>query len=351
MFLWFLECRVDICIVEVGLGGALDATNVLEQPLACVFTSIGIDHEAILGNSLEEIATHKAGILKKYGNAVISHQNETSAFQSLVYQCKNNKVNYVCSGVAQIKESVDHSSKHMLVEYTTKTLMTTYEVECPLQGDFQLINLACALDVIDLLKANHKDLFLIPTTAVSLGCSKTTWPGRLEWVEATGLGRILVDGAHNPAAAQALSDYLGNFIATQLSHVEGSFHVHWIFGATKGKCIDKIIPILLKSLADGLNPKQGRIKSDISLVGFSQPDEMPWICSWPTDILHSKLLELPDVHFDKIQQFSTISDALETLKVEHPNLPDNHHLVVVTGSLYLVADLFRFLDPAKAHIH
>ncbi|KAI0216794.1 folylpolyglutamate synthase, partial [Massospora cicadina] len=181
MFLWFKECGVDVAVVEVGLGGALDATNVMEKPLVCVFAPIGFDHEAILGTTIPEIAAHKAGILKKYGKAVIAQQTEISALESLVQTCEKEEVDYVLSGVARIKERTDFSNGSTLVVYTTKTLKVTYEIRHHLQGDFQHTNLACALDVIDVLNAKHSDLFNVTPNQVCSGVSNTAWPGRLQW--------------------------------------------------------------------------------------------------------------------------------------------------------------------------
>lgn len=260
--------------------------------------------------------------------------------ETLIEKCEKEEALHVVSGVARIKERINSSHSGTLVVYNTKTLNVTYEIRLHLLGDFQLVNLACALEVIDVLNLEHSDLFNVTPNQVCRGVSKTVWPGRLQWVEAPGLGQILVDGAHNPSAAQALGNYLTKYVKSELCSCQKSFHIHWVFGATEGKQLDKIVSILFNSVKYK-GAHKSKVKNHVNLVEFSQPAEMPWIHSYSTMALQTQLLESTEVEFENINQFKAISNALDSLK--EVTLEPNH-LVVITGSLYLVADLFRHLN-------
>ena len=201
-FQYFAECRVDVAVLEVGLGGRFDATNVV-MPLASAITTIGLDHEAYLGSTIEAIACEKAGIIKP-GVPVVLGRMDASARRVIEERAAAEAApvslldrDFRCEG-----ESTAHCGYvGMRQRYTA--------LECPLQGRFQLDNLACALALIELAdEAGVK----VPETAVRAGLQQVAWEGRLEVI--AHAPTVMVDGAHNPAAAHVLADYLAGWRRT-----------------------------------------------------------------------------------------------------------------------------------------
>ena len=198
-FHYFAECQVDVVVLEVGLGGRFDATNVVE-PLAAAITTIGLDHEAYLGSTIEAIAMEKAGIIKAGVPVVLGRigeparrviEDRASAVGAPVFRLERD---FRCEGsstadcrYAGLAQQVEH-------------------LGCPLQGRFQIDNLACSLALIELARERG---MTVPESAIRDGLQQVAWEGRLEIVgeEPT----VMVDGAHNPAAATVLAEYLAEW--------------------------------------------------------------------------------------------------------------------------------------------
>ena len=215
---YFAECRVDVAVLEVGLGGRFDATNVV-TPLASAITSIGLDHEAYLGSTIEAIAFEKAGIVKPGAPVVLGRMDaparqvieerashEGAPLYSLDREFRCDGDSTADCGYTGLKRAYQH-------------------LHCPLQGRFQLDNLACALALIELA---HDGGLVVPETAVRTGLQQVAWEGRMEVL---GQGpMIVVDGAHNPAAARVLADALADW---RRAHPGG--HVTLIVGMMRDK--------------------------------------------------------------------------------------------------------------------
>lgn len=195
-FHYFAACQVDVVVLEVGLGGRFDATNVVE-PLATAITTIGLDHEAYLGSTIEAIAMEKAGIIKPAVPVVLGRIGEPAR---RVIEARAATV-----GAPVFRLDRDfrcEGSSPADCRYTGFALQAEH-LSCPLQGQFQLDNLACSLALIELARERG---VAVTETAVRAGLQQVAWEGRLEIVgqEPT----VMVDGAHNPAAAAVLAEYL-----------------------------------------------------------------------------------------------------------------------------------------------
>lgn len=197
-FQYFAECQVDVAVLEVGLGGRFDATNVVE-PLACAITTIGLDHEAYLGSTVEAIAFEKAGIVKPAVPVALGRiepsarrviEQRASEVAAPVYVVGRE---FSCEGPS----TADFRYAGWSAQYA--------HLSCPLQGRFQLDNLACALALVEL--ARERGL-AVPEDAVRSGLQHVAWEGRLEIVGESPT--VMVDGAHNPAAAAVLAEYLAD---------------------------------------------------------------------------------------------------------------------------------------------
>lgn len=186
-------------MLEVGLGGRFDATNVVE-PLACAITTIGLDHEAYLGSTLEAIAFEKAGIVKPAVPVVLG-RIESSTRRVIEQRASEVAAPLYCLE----REFQCDGSSTADCRYVGRSSHYDH-LSCPLQGRFQLDNIACSLALIEL--ARERGLG-VSETAVRSGLQYVAWEGRLEIVAESPT--IMVDGAHNPAAAAVLAEYLADW--------------------------------------------------------------------------------------------------------------------------------------------
>lgn len=190
--LYFARADVDIAVLEVGLGGRLDATNATE-PVLSLISEIGLDHQEHLGSSLAEIAVEKAGILRS-GRAALGWVSEAEARDALAARAAEvgAALGFVNSeGATAARASADAEGADLFLR---------------LPGAHQRANLALAVSGARQLGSNGWSR--IDTGAIRFGVAGCRWPGRLEWVDLGERGRVLLDGAHNPLAADALAAYL-----------------------------------------------------------------------------------------------------------------------------------------------
>ena len=202
----FARFGCDIVVLEVGLGGRLDSTNVIDAPEACVIARIGLDHTALLGNTLAAIAGEKAGIIKE-GSAVVSWPQEPEAMAVIEHAAAEHGCELRVPDFAQLEEGAirweDGASPFRSFFYREWTDLRT-----GILGSYQPQNATVALEVVDVLRGRG---WRIPDEAVRAGVAQTRWPGRFEIVEGGSSPdgfAIVVDGGHNPQGARALADSL-----------------------------------------------------------------------------------------------------------------------------------------------
>ena len=202
----FARCGCDIVVLEVGLGGRLDSTNVIDAPEACVIARIGLDHTALLGNTLAAIAGEKAGIVKE-GSAVVSWPQEPEAMAVIEHAAAEHGCELRVPDFAQLEEGAirweDGASPFRPFSYREWTDLRT-----GILGSYQPQNATVALEAVDVLRGRG---WRIPDEAVRAGVAQTRWPGRFEIVEGGSSPdgfAIVVDGGHNPQGARALADSL-----------------------------------------------------------------------------------------------------------------------------------------------
>jgi len=224
-FVYFQKKRVDFQVLEVGLGGRLDATNVVANPVICIITSISLDHTQILGDSLEEIAREKAGIIKSGCWVVISPQPEEAA--SVITEiCRDKKAKVVQVGkdVTWHKISGDLHHQSLAIEGRT----SKYQVSIPLLGDFQLENAATAIAALEILASAS---FAISAADITRGLARVKWPGRFQILQQHPT--VLVDGAHNVASMKMLVNNIKAYFAHK--------RIFLVFGTSCDKDIPGII--------------------------------------------------------------------------------------------------------------
>ncbi|MCO5067452.1 MAG: bifunctional folylpolyglutamate synthase/dihydrofolate synthase [Kiritimatiellae bacterium] len=192
-FWWFRQCGVQVAVLETGMGGRLDATNVV-TPIVSVITSIGLDHQAYLGDTLEEIAGEKAGIIK-LGRPVVCGQLPEAALNVVreAARARAARLTVASEVCAVTRNSQTLEGQRLTIETASETIG---RVTCPLLGRYQLINIAVAIAALQEFAAETS--LPISEEAIREGLRHVVWPARLQILSRDPL--ILLDGAHNVEA-------------------------------------------------------------------------------------------------------------------------------------------------------
>ena len=203
MAFWcFHQEKADFQTVEVGLGGRLDATNVL-RPNVSVITSISLDHTAILGDTLEEIAAEKAGIIKP-GAAVVVSPQQPPAERVVVAVCRQKGISPILVGKDVTWTAGQHDATGQSL--TVKGRLDSYDLRVPLLGSHQLENAAAAVAALEVLREQD---YSVPKSATVEGFGQTQWPCRMEVL--SGSPQVVADGAHNDYSVAALLESLPRY--------------------------------------------------------------------------------------------------------------------------------------------
>ena len=300
-WLYFAEQKTDIAVIETGLGGRLDATNVCETPLASVITSISLEHWQILGPTVADIAGEKAGILKAKCPAVIGELPESARI------VVEKRIQELDCPATWVKPAIDLGPG--FAEYQLNQNAVKIKYQLPLLGKIQLMNSAIAIATLQILQNQG---WQISPTAIENGIAKTQWPGRLQ--QTTWKNRnILIDGAHNPAAAIALREYVD-----RLNNHPSP--INWVIGILATKDCDDILKALLQ-------------KGD-RLYLVPVPDQNS---SSPAELAALAQIICPELTL--CQAFSDLTTALDAAVT-------GDNLTILCGSLYLVG---YFLQQQQSH--
>jgi dihydrofolate synthase/folylpolyglutamate synthase len=305
----FAREHVDFAVFEVGLGGRLDATNIL-SPAVTIITRIDFDHENFLGHSLKEIASEKAGILKPGVPAVIAEQH-AEAREAIRARAKE----LACPVIEPAQMfRVDRESMHnasLRARLTEVDSGKIFEIAPSLPGRFQFQNALNALAAARLL---HNRGLQIPDEAITQGIANTVWPGRLEKLQSHP--DIYLDGAHNPGAARELAHFLEvNFSGRKI----------WLlYAALRDKAVDEVAGLLFPHAAE---------------VIVTAP-------STSRAISAAQLAEIVGHH---AAHFSVIPDAERAFEHALAEAAPQD-AIFITGSLYLVGQL-RHYWKTRAQVH
>ena len=223
-FLWFYEKKCDLVLLETGMGGETDATNLITHPVCSVLTSIGMDHMQYLGNTIEEIAKVKAGIIKKGCPVVALKQGDS------VCEVIKNKAEECGSRCVLVE--VPQYMQEAPIWGTTLQDVHYGSVHTALGGIWQRENLSLALAVLKLLEESG---YPITKEAVQSGIAKTIWHGRYEVLQTEPL--FIIDGAHNPIAAKRLKETIEKDFTNR--------EIIYIIGVLADKEHEKMLRLLL----------------------------------------------------------------------------------------------------------
>jgi dihydrofolate synthase/folylpolyglutamate synthase len=298
-FTAFADAKVDIAVLEVGMGGRLDATNIVE-PQVSVITDISLDHTEWLGPTVTAISREKAGILRENGVMVTlpQHPEANYALGEVATGLNVRGVNaaeYIPSRTTHSEDGRNH--------YTLQVEGQSVEVDSPLSGQHQQRNLALAIATAVELRNNHS--YKLSTANISQGIRQTRWPGRMERFTAANGATILLDVGHNPAGAWALRSVLADLDARTPKTL--------IFGCLRDKAITELAQILFPL--------------------FDQ------VLLTPVDSPRSATLdELSKAAASVGAVFETCSDAQDAFN-RALSLTTSAGLIVGSGSVYLVGAL------------
>lgn len=198
--LYFQKKHCDVVVLEVGLGGRLDSTNVIDAPDAAIITNIALEHTEVLGDTLTKIAGEKSGIIKPGADVILSAQS--AEVEAVVRRTCEER------GCA-LRVTDPDAEKLNACDLSGQTLdyRDRKELRLRLLGDYQYKNVSVALDTVDVLNARG---YKIPESAVRAGLSEVLWPGRFEVLQQNPL--VLVDGAHNPDGVSELVRCLSAYL-------------------------------------------------------------------------------------------------------------------------------------------
>lgn len=302
MFLYFYREKVDYGVVEVGLGGALDSTNVL-TPIVSVITSISYDHMNILGDTIEEIAEQKAGIIKE-GIPVVVYPEEKNVQDVIVKKAEemNSRIRLVQKNSVKL---LNINRDDIYQEVQVSTMKNDYKVKLPLLGAHQMLNLAVVLNTIEVIFEGQNEKLNVKLVEKSL--EDVEWKGRLEVLNKKPL--IVIDGAHN---------------------IDG-----------------------IKSLTYNVN-KYFKYKNMILLLGIladKQVDEMikeivPFAEKVYALTPHSDRAQLSQELKNKIVKYNKNVIAIESYEEAVSKAiseADEDDLILISGSLYMIGDMRKIL--------
>lgn len=211
-FLYFKEQHCDIVVLETGLGGLLDATNVIRTPVIEVIASISMDHMDCLGDTLEKIARQKAGIIKPH-TVVVSAAQQPEAADVIAETCREKDCALRIVDPTQLREV------HYGYEVQSFSYKTWKDVKINLAGSYQIQNAALALEAVEALRGVG---YRLSDEQVRAGMLHTVWWGRFTLLRRDPV--VIIDGAHNPGAAQELQESLKRcFPNKKLHHIMGMF--------------------------------------------------------------------------------------------------------------------------------
>lgn len=198
-FLYYKECNCDIVVLECGLGGNLDATNIITKTVCAAFTSISLDHMGILGNTLEEIAAAKSGIIKP-GCVVVSTEQASEVKDILAARAKEQGCPITFADKEYLTIKKEDATGQVL------SYKNIEEIYCPLPGKYQQDNVITALEVIKALETLG---YPVSERAIRNGIKKVVWPGRFTCLSRKPL--FFIDGAHNADAAKRLRETMEEY--------------------------------------------------------------------------------------------------------------------------------------------
>lgn len=300
-FAYFKSKKAQFQVVEAGLGGRLDATNVL-QPEVCVISPISLDHTEVLGNSIPKIAAEKAGIIKK-GSRVICAPQPAEALAVIQDACREKKASLIEVGNDVTWELRKANMRSQYFQVTTKG--ATYNIIIPLLGAHQLENAATAVAALETLSEANQ---AITPHSIATGLARVYWPGRLQILLRRPM--VVVDGAHNAESMRRLREALGKSFKYQKLII------------IMGTSVDKDVRGMVEELAN---------VADTVIVTRSKH---------PRALDPEKLVAEFDTYRIPARVESSVPNAVKYAL----SVAESRDLILATGSLFVVGEVIANLN-------
>lgn len=300
MLLYFKKENIDFGVIEVGLGGTLDSTNVI-KPIIQVITSISFDHTNLLGNTLEKIAREKAGIIKRGIPTVIYPQqeevlkvikNKCFEMDSELYIANNENLKF--------KNIVNLDKSYQLLKYNNEI-----DILLPLLGEHQIINLSVAMQAIEVL--NSKNIIDISIANIVKSIKNVSWKGRLEVLSNNPY--VVIDGAHNIQGIKTLSRNIKKYFKYE--------NLYLILGILADKDVEEMIKIITPMAKKVYSVTPNSIRGELA---ESLKDEV-----------------------SKFNKNCKAFDKYEEAYLEALNDASEKDLILASGSLYMIGDMRKII--------
>ena len=301
MLLYFKKENIDFGVIEVGLGGTLDSTNVI-KPIIQVITSISFDHTNLLGNTLEKIAREKAGIIKRGIPTVIYPQqeevlkvikNKCFEMDSELYIANNENLKF--------KNIVNLDKPYQLLKYNNEI-----DILLPLLGEHQIINLSVAIKAIEVL--NNRNITDISVGSIVKSIKNVTWKGRLEVLSNNPY--VVIDGAHNIQGIETLSRNIKKYFKYN--------NLYLILGILADKDVDEMVKVITPMAKKVYAVTPNSIRAELA------------------EDLKNEIIK----YNENCQAYDDYKEAyLSAL-----NNADENDLVLASGSLYMIGDMRRIIN-------
>jgi dihydrofolate synthase/folylpolyglutamate synthase len=314
MFEYFASAGVEVAVLEVGMGGRLDATNIVD-PCVSVITDIDFDHQKFLGNTLTEIAGEKAGILRPHGTVVLlpQHPEVNNALGKAILERDAIAISAV-KHIPPVTPAAEpfHDARGLRNRFPLDCMGKRIMVDSPLVGRHQLRNLALAITAVECL---NQCGFTIRPEHVEAGVAATTWPARFQVIPAQEeFPEAVLDVAHNPAGAWALRSALSTFYEDR--------PLTMVFGVMRDKAVREIAEILFplaeRVIAARAENPRAASADEIAAAGEATG----------TEVIRAE----------------NVREALELAR----KLSRRDGIIVITGSIYIVGEALQLLAPKTA---
>ena len=302
-FIHFFRQKADIVVLEVGLGGDIDSTNVVKEPLLSIITNVSVEHTEYLGKTIEEIAARKSGIIK-YRRPAITATADQAALRVLKEKARREKAPfYEISREVSWRQEEETGLGQV---FSAKTKLREYSrLFLPLQGKHQLVNAATALFALEVLTGMG---WTISRQQIEKGFAQVKWPGRLERIGERP--DVILDGAHNPAGIKALAGWLQK----------------------KKKEADRILLVI------GMLAEKDRLQS----ARLLEPLVDKVYVTRPPSVRAGNWQELAGCFQKEARDVMVIEELASALQAALSEA-GSRDLVVITGSLYLIGEARRLL--------
>ena len=301
-YLYFKQCGCQIVVLETGLGGVLDSTNIIKNTLVAAFASISMDHMAILGKTLTAIAEQKAGIIKK-GCKVVTGLQKPEVLEVLKRYAGNNKCDFIIADVGEVTKTRYGIQKQ---QFTYKEFKN---IEITLAGKCQIDNCVTAIEVIRALETQG---FVVSEMALRKGLKETRWDGRFTVLQKQPL--FIADGAHNEDAAKKLADSLRFYFTNR--------RIIYIMGVLRDKEYEKVIAETYM-LAD-------------QIITLTPPDNPRALAAYDLAVA------VKEFH-PNVTAAGSVEEAVEIAKL----LAGKEDVIVAFGSLSFLGRLMEILEKKK----